>query len=266
MFDIIKAIILGIVEGLTEFLPISSTGHLILVNQFVSFDEKFTQLFDIVIQLGAIFAVLVYFRKKLWPFSKDINKNKEIFGIWYKTIIGVMPAIFFGALLSSTIEKKLFNPWVVAIALFVGGAIILIIEKRNKEGKIASLNNLSVKTAFFIGLVQCLSMIPGTSRSAATIIGAMILGATRIVATEFSFFLAIPTMFAASVYSLMKYRSLFNVHQIFILSVGFMVSFFTALTVIKLFISYVQKNNFKIFGYYRLILGIIIVSYFLLLK
>jgi undecaprenyl-diphosphatase len=264
MFEILKAIILGIVEGVTEFLPISSTGHLILVNQFISFDKNFTLLFDIVIQLGAIFAVLVYFRKKLWPFEKDPIKKKETLSIWYKTLIGILPAVFFGALFGSVIEKKLFNPWVVAMALLVGGVIILIIEKRNREGKIISINNLSFKTAFFIGLVQCLSMIPGTSRSAATIIGAMILGASRVVATEFSFFLAIPTMFAATGYSLIKYRSLLNAHQFFILSIGFVVSFFTALAVIKLFINYVQKNNFKIFGYYRILLGIVVIIYFLL--
>jgi undecaprenyl-diphosphatase len=253
IIDSIKAIILGIVEGFTEFLPISSTGHLILVNQFISFSKDFTLLFDIVIQLGAILAVLAYFRKKLWPLT----------GIWYKTIIGVLPAIVLGALFASKIEEKLFTPWVVAIALLVGGLIILIIERRRVEPKITSVDNLSFKTAFFIGLAQCLSLIPGTSRSAATIIGAMIFGASRAVATEFSFFLAIPTMIAASGYSLLKYRAILNVQQIFVLSIGFIVSFLVALAVIKFFIKYVQKNNFKIFGYYRIVLGVIIIAYFL---
>ena len=284
ILDAIKAIILGIVEGFTEFLPISSTGHLILVNQFASFDKEFTLLFDIVIQLGAILAVLAYFRKKLWPFSKDKNpdgravedprcqprwhRDKETLNIWYKTIIGVLPAVFLGALFANVIEKKLFNPWVVAMALLIGGWIILFIEKKRPKGcpepKITSINNLSFKTAFLIGLVQCLSMIPGTSRSAATIVGAMIFGASRMVATEFSFFLAIPTMFAASAYSLLKYNALLNIHQIFVLSIGFIVSFVVAFAVIKFLINYVQKNNFKIFGYYRIILGIIIILYFLI--
>ncbi len=261
--EAIKAIILGIVEGFTEFLPISSTGHLILVNQFVTFDKAFTTLFDIVIQLGAILAVLVYFWKKLWPFTSDKIKNKEILNIWYKTIIGVLPAIVIGALFANKIEERLFNPWTVAIALLIGGVIILIVEKRKKSPRILSINNLSFKTAFLIGLVQCLSMIPGTSRSAATIIGAMILGASRVVATEFSFFLAIPTMIAASAYSLLKYHSALSLNQIFVLSTGFIVSFIVALAVIKFLINYVQKNNFKIFGWYRIVLGIIIIAYFL---
>jgi undecaprenyl-diphosphatase len=263
MLDIIKAVILGIVEGFTEFLPISSTGHLILVNQFISFDKQFTLLFDIVIQLGAILAVVVYFAKRLWPFTNDKNKNKEIWNIWLKTIVGVLPAIVFGALFAGKIEEKFFNPWVVAIALLAGGIIILIIENKNPAGKITSINNLSFKTAFYIGLVQCLSLIPGTSRSASTIIGAMIFGASRVVATEFSFFLAIPTMVAASAWSLLKYRAALDMHQFFVLSVGFLVSFFVALAAIKFLISYVQKNNFKIFGYYRIVLGILIIAYFL---
>jgi len=263
MIQYLYAIILGIVEGFTEFLPISSTGHLILVNQFISFDKQFTLLFDIVIQLGAIIAVAVYFAKRLWPFTKDRIKNKEILNVWYKTIIGVLPAIIFGALFAGKIEEKLFNPWVVAIALLLGGLIILIIERKNLKPEITSINSLSFKTAFLIGLVQCLSMIPGTSRSAATIIGAMIFGASRIVATEFSFFLAIPTMLAASVYSLFKYKALLNTHQISVLAVGFAISFIVALAVIKFFIKYVQNNNFKIFGYYRVILAILIIAYFL---
>ena len=263
MLDIIKAVILGIVEGFTEFLPISSTGHLILVNQFISFDKKFTLLFDIVIQLGAILAVAVYFWKRLWPFSKDLNKNKEIWTIWFKTIVGVLPAIVFGALFANKIEEKFFTPWVVAIALLVGGIIIIVIERVQKNPKITSIANLSYKTAFYIGLVQCLSLIPGTSRSAATIIGAIVFGASRVVATEFSFFLAIPTMVAASAYSLFKYRAILNVNQFIVLSVGFAVSFLVALAAIKFLISYVQKHDFKIFGYYRIILGIIIIVYFL---
>ena len=279
ILDSIRAIILGIVEGFTEFLPISSTGHLILVNQFISFDKEFTLLFDIVIQLGAILAVLIYFRKNLWPFKYNKNpdgmavedprcqqgwhRDKETLNIWYKTVIGVLPAIILGALFAGIIENKLFNPWTVAIALLIGGMIILVIERKSTLPKITSISELSFKTAFLIGLFQCLSMIPGTSRSAATIIGAMVLGASRVVATEFSFFLAIPTMIAASAYSLLKFNAVLNASQIFVLSVGFIVSFVVALASIKFLINYVQKNNFKIFGYYRIILGIIIIAYFL---
>ena len=262
LFDAIKSIILGIVEGFTEFLPISSTGHLILVNQFLFFDKQFTFLFDIVIQLGAILAVVVFFWKKLWPFNKDAEKNRQTWGLWLKTIVGVLPAIILGGLLGGFIEAKLFNPWTVALALLIGGLIILAVERRQHNPKIYSIESLSYKTAFFIGLIQCLSMIPGTSRSAATIIGAVMLGASRIVATEFSFFLAIPTMLAASAYSLVKYNGTLNFQQFFILGIGFVVSFIVALAVTKFLINYVKRNNFKIFGWYRIILGIIIIIYF----
>ncbi|KKP79459.1 MAG: Undecaprenyl-diphosphatase [Parcubacteria group bacterium GW2011_GWB1_35_5] len=255
ILEIIKAIILGVVEGLTEFLPISSTGHLILINELIYFDEDFTVLFDIVIQFGAIIAVLVYFIKKLWPFTKDEIKNKETLNIWYKTIVAILPAIFFGALFADFIKEKLFNPWVV---------IILFIENKKETIKVFSIEDLSFKTAFFIGLIQCLSMIPGVSRSASTIMGGIVLGASRVVSTEFSFFLAIPTMFAASAYSLLKYEGALNLNQIFILLIGFIVSFFVALAIVKFLINFVQKHNFKIFGYYRIILGIIILLYFLI--
>jgi undecaprenyl-diphosphatase len=227
---------------------------LILINQFITFDKKFTTLFDIVIQLGAILAVVVYFWKKLWPPTD----------IWLKAIVGVLPAIIIGALFANKIEEKLFNPWTVAIALLIGGLIILFVERRSSEGKITSISNLSYKTAFFIGLVQCLSLIPGTSRSAATIIGAMIFGASRVVATEFSFFLAIPTMVAASCYSLLKYHAALSGSQFFVLAVGFVVSFIAALIVIRFFINYIKQNNFKIFGWYRIVLGVLILAYFLI--
>ncbi len=263
MILVLKAIILGIVEGFTEFLPISSTGHLILVNQFISFDEQFTTVFDIVIQLGAILAVLIYFRKKLWPFGSSNSNTKEVILLWQKTIIGVLPAIFFGVLFGNVIEKKLFNPWIVALALFIGGIIIIIIEKKKRLPVTSSIDHLSIKTAFFIGLIQCLSFIPGTSRSGATIMGGVLLGASRTVATEFSFFLAIPTMFAASLYSLIKYRGSFSLDQYFLLSVGFIVSFIVAFFVIKFFIRYIQKSDFTKFGYYRVILAILIIIFLL---
>lgn len=207
MNDFLSALILGIVEGITEFLPISSTGHLIIVNQFVGFTEQFANMFNVVIQLGAILSVVVYFRKRLIPSGRIRSaENQRIFALWKKTIAGVIPALAIGFLLGDYIEERLFNTTVVALALIVGGIILLYIENRRPLNRITSVEHLTYKTAVLIGFIQCLAMIPGTSRSAATIIGAMLLGASRVVAAEFSFFLAIPTMAAASGYTLLKDR------------------------------------------------------------
>lgn len=264
MDEILKVIILGIVEGLTEFLPVSSTGHLILVNDFVNFTGSFANMFNIVIQLGAILAVVVYFRRKLFPFgnNKTPSEKLETWDIWKKTIVGVTPAIVIGGLFGSDIEEYLFNPITVAVALFIGGIALIILENRKPLNKINSIASLSYKTAFIIGMIQCLAMIPGTSRSAATIIGAMLLGASRVVAVEYSFFLAIPTLFAASVYSLiMKGHSLTSA-QIQLLLIGFIVSFLVAWLVIAEFLKYSRKYDFKPFGYYRILLGMVILVYF----
>lgn len=249
--DIIKAIFLGTVEGITEFLPISSTGHLILLNNWVSFDPTFTKMFDVVIQLGAVIAVVFYFRKKIW--RKDI---------WQKILVAVIPAIVLGALFGSIIEEKLFNPLVVACALILGGIVLVYIEKNNRDYKYNSILEFSWKIAFIIGLIQSIAMVPGISRAAATIIGAMFLGVSRVIAVEFSFFLAIPTMVAASGYSLLKHGSNLDPNEFVTLLVGFITAFLVALAVIKYFIKYVQKHNFKSFGYYRIILGIVVVFYF----
>jgi undecaprenyl-diphosphatase len=261
IFEALKAIILGIVEGFTEFLPISSTGHLILANQIISFKEKFTIIFDIVIQFGAILAVVIYFRKKLWPFKKN---HKETLNIWYKTIVGVLPAIVLGFLLHDFMQEKLFNPFVVVGSLIIGGIVLILIERKKREGKINSIADLSFKTACFIGLIQCMAMVPGVSRSAATIIGAMLLGASRLVATEFSFFLAIPTIFLASVYTLFNAGFSMSLTDMIILAIGFITSFLVALGVIKYFMEYIKKHDFKVFGYYRIILGVIILLIFLI--
>lgn len=262
--EIIKAIILGLVEGITEFLPISSTGHLIIVNNWLSFSKSFTEMFDVVIQLGAILAVVVIFWKKLWPFGKDQVKNTVVLNktnlhVWFKTIVAVAPALVLGALFGSKIEEKLFNAVVVAIALIVGGVILILVEKKQTTASsIASIADISYSKAFCIGLVQCLAMIPGTSRSAATIIGAMWLGASRAVAVEFSFFLAIPTMLAASAYSVLKHGLVASGAEWMLLAIGFVVAFLTAMVVIKFILRYIQNHNFKVFGYYRIVLGIII--------
>lgn len=247
MNDIFKAIILGIVEGITEFLPISSTGHLILVNQFISFDEQFTKMFDIVIQLGAILSVVVFFRNKLLHFK------------WGKAIVGVLPALFIGALFKEKIEQLLFNPLTVAVALVIGGVALIVLENRKSDDKIKTIDALDYKAAFVVGIIQCFAMIPGTSRSAATIIGAMLLGCSRIVAVEFSFYLAVPTITAASVYSFYKSGMVLSSSELSILAVGFVVSFLVALAVIAGFMRFISKRDFKPFGYYRVILGVIVV-------
>ncbi|TSC84277.1 MAG: undecaprenyl-diphosphatase [Parcubacteria group bacterium Gr01-1014_13] len=263
IFDLLKAIILGAVEGITEFLPISSTGHLIIVNEWLKFDKHFTQMFDIVIQLGAIVAVALYFNSRICPLSRYANK-KEVFALWRKTLVAVLPALVIGFFLAKTIEAKFFNPITVAITLIIGGIALILLERRKVDHKINSVAELSYKTAFAIGLIQTLAMIPGTSRSAATIIGAMLLGASRVLAAEFSFFLAIPTIAAASIYSLLKNGLNMTGSEAVILLTGFVTSFLVALAVIKMFMKYIQTKNFVPFGYYRIVLGVLVLIYFLL--
>lgn len=262
------SVILGIIEGLTEFLPISSTGHLILANEFVNFTGQFAKMFDIVIQLGAILSVIVYFRQKLFPWGtgKTHVEKQKILSLWMKTIIGVFPALLIGATFGKIVEDKLFNPIVVSITLFIGGIILIYIENRKTKSKIIAIDSLTYRMAFYIGLIQCLAMIPGTSRSAATIIGAMLLGASRIVAAEFSFYLAIPTMIAASGYSLLKTGLSITPNELQLLIIGFVVSFLVALLVIAKFMSYISRKDFKPFGYYRIILGILVFLYFSFIK
>jgi undecaprenyl-diphosphatase len=265
MNDFISAILLGIVEGFTEFLPISSTGHLILVNNFIAFSGSFTHMFDIVIQLGAILAVVVFFWKRLIPFgnSKTASEKSATWLIWWKTLAGVAPALIIGGIAGKYIEEKLFNPYVVSVALLVGGILLLWIENTTRTSKINSISELSYRTAFLIGIIQCMAMIPGTSRAAATIIGAMLLGSSRMVAVEFSFFLAIPTMIAATAYSILKYGLHLTSREMLVTATGFVVSFLVAWLVIAMFIRFVSRRNFKLFGYYRIVLGIIVLSYYL---
>ncbi len=265
MNDIINAIILGIVEGFTEFLPISSTGHLILVNNFIGFTGSFARMFDVVIQLGAILAVVIYFWKRLIPFgnSKPAAEKAATWTLWWKTLVGVIPALIIGGTLGKYVEDKLFNPYVVSVALLIGGILILWIERHPPISKINTVSDLSFKTAFFIGLIQCLAMIPGTSRSAATIIGAILLGSSRIVAVEFSFFLAIPTMVAATGYSILKSGLHLSSREVFLTGIGFFVSFLVAWVVIAAFMKFISHKSFKPFGYYRIILGAIVLIFYL---
>ena len=262
MNDLIIALLLGIVEGITEFLPISSTGHLILVNNIVSFTGAFPTLFDIVIQSGAILAVLLYFRKKIIPVQKNTQERQNTIEMWKRILISVLPALVVGGLLGTWIQKTLFTPLVVAITLLVGGLFLLFIEQfaENKQ-KIVDIVQVGYATAFFIGVIQCFALIPGVSRAAATIIGAMLLGADRKTATEYSFFLAIPTLLAASGYSLFSYFSEGNSitsAQFSILALGFVVSFITALLAIAWLMKYISNHDFKLFGYYRIILAIVV--------
>jgi undecaprenyl-diphosphatase len=263
MDQYVAAIILGIVEGLTEFLPISSTGHLILVNRFVDFTGGFAETFDIVIQVGAILSVIVFFRHRLWPAGGwGTEEGRAVLDLWKKTIAGVVPALIIGGLLGKHIQKLLFNPLTVALALLAGGIILILIERRHKTASINTISRMSYRTAFCIGLIQCLAMIPGTSRSAATIIGAMLLGASRVVAAEFSFFLAIPTLIAASCYALIKHPVSFGGDQFLLLSVGFVVSFLVALVVIAGLMRYITRRDFQPFGYYRIVLGVLVLTWF----
>lgn len=260
--DFIKVFILSLVEGLTEFIPVSSTGHMIIVDQFLklSNNKSFVNAFQIIIQLGAILAVVVYYWDKIYPFSKKHSKSKkkEIIEMWIKIVIAFLPSAIFGFLLDDIIEAKFFNAITVSIMLIFYGIILIFMENR-KNTKIyyKNISQLPIKTAIFVGLFQCLAMIPGTSRSAATIIGGVFLGLSRILATEFSFFLAIPTMLGASTLKIIKMGAVLSLYEWFLISLGFVFSFIIAFLVIKVFLDYIKKNDFKIFGYYRIILGII---------
>lgn len=250
IFQIIKVIILSFIEGLTEFIPVSSTGHMIIIEHFLklSSNKNFVNSFEIIIQLGAILSVIIYFRSKIFPIN--------IF-LWTRIFVAIIPAVVLGLLLDDFIDSKLFNPYVVVATLIIYGIILIFLEKIAKNSKIDKLNNISYKKAFYIGLFQCLAMIPGTSRSASTIMGAMLLGVSRVVATEFSFFLAIPTMFGATTLKLLKINAL-TIEEISLTILGFILSFIFAYIFIAIFMDYIKKHDFKIFGYYRIILGIVV--------
>lgn len=261
--DWIIALILGIVEGLTEFLPVSSTGHLILVNEFLSFsDEDFSKTFDMFIQVGAILSVIIYFWKDLWIFGKNKEIKSRSIQIWLRVIAAVIPALILGYLFDDFIEKYLFNPITVAISLISGGIVLLFIEKQFSRNAFTDIATLPYSRAIGIGFFQCLAMIPGVSRSASSIIGGMSLGLSRVAAAEFSFFLAIPTLSAASAYFLLKHAMAFSIHQFLILIFGFVVSFIIAYLVIGFLMKYIKTKNFVPFGYYRIALGLIVLLYF----
>ena len=277
--DIIKSIIFGIVEGITEWLPISSTGHLILVEQFLKFENvspEFWSMFQVVIQLGAILAVVLLYFKKIWPITNNKEKamkptgilsyfDKNIMSLWGKILVGCVPAAIIGLLLDETFEALFYNPTCIAIALIVFGIAFIVIENWNKNRKGAKDKNseITYKDALIIGVFQLLAAIfPGTSRSGATIIGGLLIGLSRPNAAEFTFYLAIPTMLGASLLKLVKFGLAFTGAEIVILLVGMVISFVVSMFVIKFLMNYIKKHDFKVFGYYRIILGIIVLAYF----
>lgn len=291
IFELLKVIFLGIVEGITEWLPISSTGHMILVDEFIKLNvsAEFKEFFFVVIQLGAILAVILLYWNKLWPFYiRPLTKrqramankmstvqrgaylfveqfcDKEKWILWFKIFVACLPTIIIALPFNDIIEEKFNNYVVVAIALIVYGVLFIVIENYNKRRRAScrNLQELSFKTALIIGAFQVLSVIPGTSRSGSTIIGGILAGTSRTVAAEFTFFLAIPVMFGASLLKLIKFGLAFTGTEIMILIVGCLVSFIVSILAIKFLVGYIKKHDFKVFGWYRIILGVLVLGYF----
>ena len=280
MIEILKAILFGIVEGITEWLPISSTGHMILLDEFIKLDvsPEFYSMFQVVIQLGAIMAVVVLFWNDFFPFGRKDNvqplrrigilsyvKMDKIM-LWIKILVACIPAAVIGLLFDEQLEAMFYNYQTVSIALIVFGIAFILIENYNQGrlSKIDSLSELTLNTALLIGIFQLIAAIfPGTSRSGATIVGALLLGVSRTVAAEFTFFLAIPVMFGASLLKIIKFGFIFTTHEIIILLIGMIVAFIVSVIVIQFLMSYIKKHDFKFFGWYRIVLGIIVLVYFM---
>lgn len=279
MLEILKAIILGIVEGITEWLPISSTGHLILVEQLIPFQETgegFFDMFDVVIQLGAILAVVVLFWNKIWPFALTEKERqgrtgagawlkKDIWVMWFKILVSTVPAAVIGVLFDDLFTELFYNPVCVALALIVFGVAFIAIENWNRarESKVTSLSEITYTMALLIGIFQVLAAVfPGTSRSGATIVGALLIGVSRTVAAEYTFFLAIPVMFGASLLKVMKFGLDFTSTELSLLLVGTVVSFAVSLFALRFLMNYVKKHDFKVFGWYRIALGLVVLLYF----
>jgi len=280
-FEILKAIILGIVEGITEWLPVSSTGHMILVDEFLKMkvSDEFKEMFEVVIQLGAIMAVVIIFWKKLWPFGKKNNSSPlkkngfgayiktDIFQMWFKVLIACVPAAVVGLVLDDWLNEHFYNAWVVATALIVFGIAFIIIEKWNKSRtpKVNSIAELTYQAALIIGMFQLIAAIfPGTSRSGATIVGALLIGISRTVAAEFTFYLAVPVMFGASLLKLVKFGTDFTANEVAILIAGLVTAFVVSIFVIKFLMDYIKKHDFTVFGWYRIVLGVLVLGYFII--
>jgi undecaprenyl-diphosphatase len=273
LFEICKAILFGIIEGITEWLPVSSTGHMILLQEFVKLDvsPEFWEMFLVVIQFGAILAVVILFWNRLWPFATKKNHwiKKDVFSMWFKVIVACIPAGIIGLLFDEKLEELFYNYQTVSIALIVFGIIFIIVETlhKGKESKVHSIAELSYLTAVLIGMFQVLAAVfPGTSRSGVTIIGALILGVTRTVAAEFTFFMAVPVMAGASLLKIIDFGFDISGMEAMILSIGMIVAFIVSVVVIKFLMGYIKKHDFKIFGWYRIGLGIIVLLYFWVVK
>ncbi len=275
MIEILKAILFGIIEGITEWLPVSSTGHMILLNEFVKLDvsEEFYSMFQVVIQLGAIMAVVIIFWNSLWPFGKKNNNaplsdkgfgayiKKDIFSLWFHILVSCVPAAVIGVLFDEKFEELFYNYTVVAIMLILFGIAFIIIEtrNRNKDAKVTAIADITYTTALLIGIFQLIAAIfPGTSRSGATIVGALLIGVSRTVAAEYTFFLAVPVMLGASLLKLVKFGFDFTGQEAAILAVGMIVAFAVSMIVIKFLMSYIRKHDFKVFGWYRIVLGALV--------
>ena len=281
MFEIIKAIIYGIVEGITEWLPISSTGHLILVEQLIPFEntsDGFFDMFDVVIQLGAILAVVLLFWKQIWPFALTKSSRqgqtgiqsyfkKDIWMLWFRILVSCVPAAVIGLLFDDVFTALFYNPVSVSLALIIFGIAFIVIENWNKsrEPKVTELSQITYQTALMIGVFQVIAAVfPGTSRSGATIVGALLLGVSRTVAAEYTFFLAIPVMFGASLLKVVKFGFAFTSMELALLTVGMIVSFVVSVFVLRFLMEYIKKHDFKVFGWYRIVLGVIVILYFTL--
>ncbi|MBR2028680.1 MAG: undecaprenyl-diphosphate phosphatase [Oscillospiraceae bacterium] len=271
-FEILKVIFLGVVEGITEWLPISSTGHMLLVDEFlhINASDAFKEMFFVVIQLGAIMAVVLMFWKKMWPFNLKRNGKpfikKHIFDMWFKVVVACIPGAVVTILFDDYIEAHFHTPLVIAATLIIYGIAFILIENRNKGivPDVQKLSGITYRHAILIGLFQVLSIIPGTSRSGSTIIGALLIGVSRVAAAEFTFFLAVPVMFGLSFLKLLKFGFAFTSAELIILLVGCVTAFLVSVFVISFLMSYIKKKDFKLFGWYRIVLGIIVIVYFMI--
>ena len=272
MLDILKAMLFGLVEGITEWLPISSTGHMILLEEFVKMDvtKEFWNLFLVVIQLGAIAAVVLLFWEKIWPFGRKKKSGTfyikmDIMEMWFKILVACVPAAIVGVLFDDQLDALFYNSWCVALALIVFGIAFIVIENRNKKStpSINKLSEITFQTAALIGVFQLIAAIfPGTSRSGATIVGALLIGVSRTVAAEFTFFLAIPVMFGASLLKIVKFGFAFTGMELAILLIGMIVAFLVSILVIRFLMGYIKKHDFKVFCWYRIALGLVVLGYF----
>ena len=270
IIEILKAILFGIVEGITEWLPVSSTGHMILLDELVKLDvtDEFMSMFLVVIQLGAILAVVVLYFPQLWPFStkERFFIKKDTFSMWFKILVACVPAAVVGILFEDELDRLFYNYWTVAFALIVFGVLFIIIEHQNKDvvPKVNSIAQITYPMAFCIGAFQLIAAVfPGTSRSGATILGAIMIGISRTVAAEFTFFLAVPVMLGASLLKILKFGLVFSASEVVLLLVGMVVAFVVSIVVIKLLLGYIRRHSFTGFGWYRIILGIVVLAFFL---